>query len=64
MYNLKNDPREKIDLIEREEDRFPELKKELFDWMERMSKEKSNIKQIRKLSKQEIERLKSLGYIK
>jgi len=64
LYNLAQDPEEKVNLARQEEQVFESLKKELFSWMERMPKEETKAKKKRKLSEEEIEALKALGYIK
>jgi arylsulfatase A-like enzyme len=63
LYNLREDPGEKHNLADDPPDIFDELRKKLFDWMDRMPEEtKSRVK--RKLTPKEREALKSLGYIK
>lgn len=64
LYNLAQDPEEKVNLDRQEEQVFESLKKELFSWMERMPKQETKAKKKRKLSEEEIESLKALGYIK
>lgn len=64
LYNLAQDPEEKVNLARQEEQVFESLKKELFSWMERMPKQETKAKKKRKLSEEEIEALKALGYIK
>ncbi|NIM90427.1 MAG: sulfatase-like hydrolase/transferase [Candidatus Aminicenantes bacterium] len=64
LYNLAQDPEEKVNLVRQEERVFASLKNELFSWMERMPKEETKAKKKRKLSEEEIEALKALGYIK
>ncbi len=64
LYNLAQDPQEKVNLAHQKEQVFASLKNELFSWMERMPKQETKAKKKRKLSEEEIEALKALGYIK
>jgi len=64
LYNLAQDPKEKMNLAHQEAQVFKSLKKELSSWMERMPKLEIKAKRKRKLSEEEIEALKALGYIK
>ena len=64
LYNLYHDPKEKINLANKEKKIFQSLKKELFSWIEKMPKQNFEVQKKRKLSAEEIEALKSLGYIK
>jgi len=64
LYNLYHDPKEKINLANKEKEIFQSLKKELFSWIEKMPKQNLDVQKKRKLSAEEIDALKSLGYIK
>jgi choline-sulfatase len=64
LYNIAQDPEEKKNLAYKKDEIFLSLKNELFSWMERMSKQETKAKKKRKLSEEEIEALKALGYIK
>lgn len=64
LYNLAQDPKEKKNLAYKKDEIFLSLKNELFSWMERMPRQDEKAKKKRKLSEEEIEALKALGYIK
>jgi arylsulfatase A-like enzyme len=59
LYNTKKDPNEKRDLVERYPKKVGELRAELAAWMKRQSK----IDTGHEASPEELEALRSLGYI-
>lgn len=63
LYNLAKDPKEKVNLVNKEKEAFASLQRELFSWIERMEEHGTKAKKKRKLSDEEIDALKALGYL-
>jgi arylsulfatase A-like enzyme len=67
LYDLRRDPMEGVNLAGQQSAAWDSLRRELFDWMARMDKEKiknAESRKKRELTREEKDALKSLGYIR
>ena len=67
LYDLRHDPKESANLAGQKSEAGDSLRRELFDWMARMDREKiknAESRKKRELTREEKNALKSLGYIR